>query len=209
MSDSGTSMLYTIEEHKHRFAAWAASRAASVNGCRFKVNQGKLIIEGASLDVVASSIDNLPQPTALDTQHRKWRNDIIQAAQRHQLAFTHGVAAKLINVYLKAIFVCGGDHADPRVKAIHPPVDFVLLEALYKHDIGGQRFEWQAAKRIRWSNLNCEQYERVISAIRQTISEGSGLWEIEEHWKGFQGAAGQRGQASGGDSARASCVGKP
>ncbi len=179
-------MPYSIEEHKHRFAAWAAGRAANVKGCRFKVEQGKLILEGASLHVIASTIDNLPQPNDFDRQHREWRNDIIQAAQRYQLAFTHGVAAKLINIYLKSIFICGGNHEDPRVKAIHPPIDRVLLDALYKHNIGGQRYEWQAARRIRLSRLNCEQYERVISAIKQTIPEGSGLWEIEEHWQGFQ-----------------------
>jgi hypothetical protein len=38
-------MPYSIEEHRHRFAVWAAGRAATVNGCRFKVEQGKEIIE--------------------------------------------------------------------------------------------------------------------------------------------------------------------
>jgi hypothetical protein len=37
-------MIYSIEEHKHRFAAWAASRAANVNKCRFRVEQGKKIL---------------------------------------------------------------------------------------------------------------------------------------------------------------------
>ena len=179
-------MPYTIEEHKHRFAAWAAGRAASVNGCHFRVEQGKQILEAAKLKVLASAIDNLPQPNDFDTQHREWRNSIIQAAQQHQLAFTHGVAAKLINVYLKSIFVCSGSHEDPRVKAIHPPIDSVLLDALYNQNIGGRRNEWQAARRVRWSRLNSEQYDNVISAIRVTIPKGNGLWQIEEYWQGFQ-----------------------
>ncbi len=179
-------MPYSIEEHKHRFATWAAGRAANVNGCRFTVKQGKQILETANLNEVARSIDNLPQPNNFDTQHREWRNSIIQAAQQLQLPFTHGVAAKLINIYLKSIFVCSGSHEDPRVKAIHPPIDSVLLDALYNQNIGGRFNEWQSARRARWSKLNSEQYENVICAIRQTIPVGNGLWKIEKHWQGFQ-----------------------
>lgn len=40
---------YTIDEHRHRFAAWAASRAASVINCRFSVEQGKKILEVAGI----------------------------------------------------------------------------------------------------------------------------------------------------------------
>jgi hypothetical protein len=42
-------MSYSIETHRHRFAAWAASRAASVNACRFPVEHGKKIIELAGI----------------------------------------------------------------------------------------------------------------------------------------------------------------
>ena len=179
-------MPYTIAEHKHRFAAWAASRAASVKGCRFSVKQGKKILETVNLNVVARAIDNLPQPNDFNTEHREWRSSIIKAAQKHKLRFTHSVAAKLTNIYLKSIFVCAGSHEVPKVKALHPPIDTVLLDTLYHENIGGRRKEWQAARRVRWSNLNSGQYECVISAIQQTISTGNGLWQIEEHWPGFQ-----------------------
>lgn len=39
---------YDILEHRHRFAAWAASRAASVKGCRFSAEQGKAVLEHGS-----------------------------------------------------------------------------------------------------------------------------------------------------------------
>lgn len=179
-------MSYTIVKHKHRFAAWAASRAASVNGCRFTVEHGRRILEGARLHKTARTVDDLPQPSGFDRRHRRWRKGVIRAAQEYQPAFTHGVAAKLINIYLKSVFICGGNHEDPRIKAIHPPIDSLLLDALYRNDIGGRRCEWQTARKIRWSKLDCEQYEDVISSIRQTVPEGSGLWEIEEYWQGFQ-----------------------
>ena len=180
-------MTYTIEAHKHRFSAWAAGRAASVNGCRFKVKQGKEIIEAVKLNLVAKTIDNLPQPNDFDNQHRKWRNRIIDtASQKFQLPFTHGVAAKLINIYLKSIFVCSVDNEDPRIKVIHPPIDRVLLNNLYKNNFGMQDSEWKTAKMIGWSKLNSEQYESLISAIRQALPACSGLWQIEEYWQGFQ-----------------------
>lgn len=187
-------MPYSIEEHKHRFAAWAAGSAASVNGCRFKVWQAKRILEDAGLKEVANSIANLPQADNFDTQHHGWRNNIINAAQNYNdnhgnaFEFTHGIAAKLINIYLKSIYVCSGSHDDPRVKAIHPPIDSVLLDALYEQNIGGMRIEWQAARRARWSKLNSNQYENVITAIQGLFPDGDGpgLWSVEEYWQGFQ-----------------------
>ncbi len=179
-------MKYTIEEHKHRFAIWAACRAASVKGCRFTVEKGKQILEDAKINVIINSIDNLPEPDNFKMWHRKWRNKIINVAQQYKLKFTHGVAAKLLNIYFKLIFVCSGNHNDARVKAIHPPIDSLLLNQLYKLDIGEQCKSWQAARRIRWSKLNSEQYENVIKAIRKVLPADNGLWQIEEHWKGFK-----------------------
>ncbi|RLB72342.1 MAG: hypothetical protein DRH06_11550 [Deltaproteobacteria bacterium] len=179
-------MPYSIEDHRHRFAAWAASRAATVKGCRFKVEQGKKIIEFSGVMEIGRNINNLPMPEEFDKKHREWRNAVIQAAQGYQLSFTHGVAAKLINIYLKSIFVCGGRHFDSRIKVIHPPIDSLLLDALYDNDIGFLRSNWQAARKIRWSKLSSEQYERLIDCIKSVVSKDTGLWSIEKHWRGYQ-----------------------
>lgn len=179
-------MPYSIEEHRHRFAAWAASRAANVINFRFKVEEGKKIIELSGLMEIGSHIDNLPHPNKFDEKHREWRYSVIKHAQNYQKAFTHGIAAKLINIYLKSIYVCGEQQDDFRVKAIHPPIDSVLLDALYTKNIGGLRDHWQLARQIRWSNLSSEQYEDLIRCIKKVIPEGVGLWFIEEHWQGYQ-----------------------
>ena len=89
-------------------------------------------------------------------------------------------------LFLKSIFVCSNHHEDPRVKAIHPPIDSLLLDALYRGNVGDRRHEWQAARRVRWSKLDSVQYENVISAIKQTVPQGNGIWQIEEYWQGFQ-----------------------
>lgn len=149
-------MPYTIEEHKHRFSAWAAGRAASVNGCRFSVEQAKEIIEAAGLNQLLACPNNLPLPQDTDARHREWRNKVIEAAKMLRLAFTHGVAAKLINIYLKAGFVCGGHHAHANVQALHPPIDSVLLDGLSAQNIGGYRRAWNKARRIRWSKFDSQ-----------------------------------------------------
>jgi len=96
------------------------------------------------------------------------------------------VAAKLINIYLKSIFVCGSDSRNKKVKAIHPPIDSVLLDALYKQNVAGKKKEWQSAKKTRWSKLNSSQYQSIIDAIKVAIPNENGLWEIEEYWQGYQ-----------------------
>lgn len=179
-------MPYTIEEHKHRYVAWAASRAASTKTCRFSVLQGKGIIEAIGLQDLLSTPDKLPSPSEIDVQHRDWREKAIHSAESsHLTGFSHGIAAKLINVYFKGAFICAGYEDHPNVAALHPPIDKLLLDELYINDFGGQRECWGVARRQRWSRLNSEQYEAVIQAIRISMN-GEPLWQIEAHWRGYQ-----------------------
>lgn len=179
-------MPYTIDEHKHRYAAWAASRAASTKTCRFSVQQGKSIIVTLGLHLLIADPALLPLPGDLDSRHRAWRTTAIQIANSMGLThFTHGIAAKLINVYLKGVFVCAGHQMHINVAALHPPIDRLLLDELYKGAIGGQRQIWAAARKARWSKFDSNQYESVIVGIRATMGE-SPLWHIEQYWRGYQ-----------------------
>jgi hypothetical protein len=179
-------MPYSILEHKHRFSAWAAGRATTVKGCRFSVEQSRAILESSRLKQLLLDPGQLPDPLNVDFTHREWRTTVIAAAMAEGLEFTHGVAAKLINIYLKAVFVCGGHHADRRVQALHPPIDSLLLDELYDKDAGGLRREWGKARATRWSNFTSEQYEAVIANIRAALGPDVPLWEIEQYWRGYQ-----------------------
>lgn len=81
-------MTYGIEEHKHRFAAWAAGSAASVNGCRFKVEQGKEIPEAIGLQHLLASPECLPAIDEIDAAHSRWRIGIIDAARPRGFCLT-------------------------------------------------------------------------------------------------------------------------
>ncbi len=178
-------LRYGIEIHQHRFAAWAACRGASVSTCRFTVKKGREILEECGFTEHFSRPEQLPEPHAVDEIHRQWRADIMRAAKTRKLIFTHGVAAKLINIYLKSRFVCGGHHAHVRVQSLHPPIDSVLLNGLAEADVGGHAKEWKLAARTRWSKFGLQEYERVVALIRRSV-KGAPLWNIEEHWKGNQ-----------------------
>jgi hypothetical protein len=179
-------MSYTIDEHKHRYAAWAASRAASTKTCRFEVLIGKEIIEEIGLDKLISDPAKLPSPEKTDSEHRLWRETAIKAAENRGLVgFGHGVAAKLINVYLKGAFVCAGHEAHPNVVALHPPIDSLLLDELYLNNVGGLKKDWALARKLRWSKFDSSQYEAVIKSIRKSMSN-SPLWKVESYWRGYQ-----------------------
>ena len=130
-------MAYSIHQHCHNFSAWAASRPASVVGCRFRVEQGRVLLESIGFVPELDNPEKLPSPNLVDTIHRKWRQRIIHQANKLAIPMTHGVAAKLINVYMKSRFVCGGYSKDFRVQALHPPIDGLLLASLAKDNYGG------------------------------------------------------------------------
>lgn len=181
-----TQPAYTIEEHKHRLAAWAASTAARASSlCRFNVEAGIAILEEVGF-VPAFIVSQLPEPENLDSIHRDWRRNTIAAASNRNHAFTHGVAAKLINCYLKVRFVCGGDHTHRCVQTLHPPIDALLLMELARQDFGGRAREWRKLHDARWSKFDSPTYERVIKLIRESLPAGSPLWIIEQHWGGFR-----------------------
>lgn len=178
-------MKYTIHHHCHNFSAWAASRAASVIGFRFTVEQGKALLESIGFGPNLNSPAKLPEPDQLDRTHRKWRQQIINQAQILAIPMTHGVAAKLINVYLKSRFVCGGFADNPKVQALHPPIDSLLLQELARSNFGGKAKLWTKAYKARWSKFDSDTYEKVIQGIRESL-DGEPMWEIERFWRGHQ-----------------------
>lgn len=187
-------MQYTLDEHRHRFAAWCATRAASSSRvCRFKTAVGTRLIAETDLKAMARSWDTMPEPQYFNSVHRSLRHQMVRLApdvlgSGPSKQFTHGIAAKLINVYLKAACVGqmpasrpfpGGRH-DDKLNAVHPPIDRTLLTALGKHSVGGLGPFWVSFNKIGWSRFDSDQYEHVIRAVRE-VTNGA-LWRIERFW---------------------------
>jgi hypothetical protein len=170
---------YDLNEHTHRFAVWAASRAASVKGCRFSVAKGKAWIEAVEgLKECICQPKKLSDIDDFDGTHRQWREDIIRVSRR---PIKHGIAAKLINIYLKVAIIQHGS-ADPEiVKMIHPPIDRILLGELRR-----SRPDIWRNQNVTWSTFSSDEYENVIKKIRKTLGNNCALWKIEEFWRGYQ-----------------------
>jgi hypothetical protein len=177
---------YTIENHKHILAAWGAATGARASKlCRFPVSAGRQILEAAGF-TDRFTISDLPLPSKLDEQHARWRCSVIKNAEKLNLKFSHGIAAKLINSYLKNRFVCGGDHADERVSCLHPPIDALLLSTLGEINFGNQAPAWREFRDRRWSKFDSTTYQAVIDLIRASLPPGEAMWKIEEYWEGHQ-----------------------
>jgi hypothetical protein len=178
---------YLIEVHKHKFAVWTASSAARASkNCRFSVELGKSLIECTELGRINSTA-KLPAPNQFDSWHENLRDKIVDFAKTQHSNFTHGVAAKLINVYLKTIFTCGGFHEDNKVKAIHPPIDSLLLKGLSECNFADKKKIWNEARKKGWSNFDSGSYQRIIDEIRNSLSKKDpALWEVEKYWQGHQ-----------------------
>jgi hypothetical protein len=197
---SGT---YEIQHHNHRLATWVASRAASASPeCRFTVETGTNILQSCGFNA-EFKLENLPEPNEeeIDKKHLEWRNLAINFVEEEKgkieeknkirkkgevVGLTHGVAAKLINCYIKVRFVCGGGHNEEKVKYFHPPIDSLLLQGLANKNVGSRAREWRKFHNERWSKFNSVIYQEVIDLIRETLPDREPLWKIEEYWKGHQ-----------------------
>jgi len=108
-----------------------------------------------------------------DDLHAKIRKELIEAAKEKitnkKMKFTHGVAAKFINVYFKAMFL---NDVPPecivqemRINALHPPIDGKLLQNLAEEKVGDLEKFWQEKEKKRWSNFSSDDYEDVIKQL--------------------------------------------
>ena len=144
---------YNLDLHKHTLSKWAASRAASQSkGFKFSVKLGsKLLLFGTSERQASDQdfIDYLKQIETFNSQddYDFWHHQTIEnmtsdndelkkllnSHNKSHNNYTYGIAAKLLNCYLKVFFLESfgkQNFAD----FIHPPVDAILLKALRKDD---------------------------------------------------------------------------
>ena len=136
-----------------------------------------------ALTQAAENANNLPKANDFDDWHREICNALAKKARAH-CALEFGVAAKLVNVYLKTIYLSefgkDGENAS-KIDAIHPPIDNLLLAGV-KASTGG--VDWRATFAPNgWKAISSSNYYKLISQIR--LETGGELWKIEEYWPGY------------------------
>jgi hypothetical protein len=129
---------------------------------------------------------------AFDELHRGWRNTLQVTSID---GMSHGVAAKLINTYLKAAVLCTvltdctEEPLRKRVSHLHPPLDSLLFQGIAEEVARADRAKWRS---LRWSTFTSKQYEDTIGEIRSLLGgqiDGAlvELWRIERRWPGHRG----------------------
>lgn len=193
---------YTYEEHRFRFAAWAASRAVlRVKGLGSKEARCMLNKIGF-YDLVKEGAKWLPTPQDFDEKHREWCEKICKNAKSCGVKqkISHGIAAKLINVFIKALMPSDIETCPDGIKAkwyaIHPPIDRKVLKNMKnkidKNLIKDKNF-WSSlpgTQEPSWKQFNAENYQDVIDLIRKdlhtrlkcSINDSVPLWKNERFW---------------------------
>lgn len=192
---------YHPAEHRFRFAAWAAATAArsSRRICTFSVRDGALLLRASPLKFLALGPHWLPSEQSFDEVHRGWCEGLL-SQRGAPSGLTHGVAAKLVNVYTKSLFHSeldgswfqphqAGCRQDPdafraRCEALHPPVDRELLNGLVKDNVGGLVRDWARLRDEGWSNFGPELYAEAIRLMKSVTDNRP--WRIESYWRGFR-----------------------
>lgn len=199
---------YTSDVHKHRAACWAASRAASVPfHYPFRVKTGREWLH-AGLGV-ARAEDELEHEfaehefvLALDREfgavHSRdgfdqWHHGFVTELKQHSARIvgrpaSYGVAAKLLNTYLKLYFVheISNSGVGEQFSYVHPPVDGVLIRRFQTME--GEGNPEIAGLSSAWSTFTEEDYRSTIDVMRHfTERRGHPLWRIEAYWTGYSG----------------------
>lgn len=175
-------MLYGIGQHRHRFAVWAAARAAQRRWAKAKVDTLRRALEASG---VVESLDRINLSDIDEARfmalHRRWCRSVVDFLENAGLSnVTFGRAAKLIAIYLKVVVVLGPGSETPFARIAHPPIDGILLKKLAASDVDSEhKREWAT---ISWTQLSEEQYYELIEQLRQALGTQEPFWRLERFW---------------------------
>lgn len=179
-----TTPHYGIDEHRHRFALWAAARAAQ-RGLRGGSNAAlaNAIETCGIVEVVRAPATTWPgTASTFDDVHVRWCENAIAKLGARGVATTFGRAAKLIAIYLKTAVVSAGFQDSPFAQILHPPIDDILLRALAK-DSTFTNTSRQLWRQIRWTQLDRDSYVDLIRSLRAERLDTPAFWMIERFWR--------------------------
>lgn len=170
-------MAYSLDEHRHRFAAWAAARAAQRAFASVPELVAALEASGLPERLRSTEWPNWPgSREAFDQFHRETCRRIVAHLEPTHPDASYGRAAKLMAVYLKALVVCGGHAEHPLASVAHPPIDRILLQNLAKTP------RLSSCGDIGWTQLSEEDYFNLIGLLRDEGLAAPRFWEVEEAW---------------------------
>lgn len=176
---------YTIAEHRDIFSAWCACTASRASQkCRFKVQTGIQVLKLSKIDSLSldQALPNFNHDN-FDSWHDQMCASLIESAKKMKVqGFSYGVAAKMLNCYIKACYLSNLD----KYPFIHPPIDRLLLGNLSKQNFANKGALWKEFELLGWSNFSRDDYQRVIQNIKLSLPANQPIWKIEVFWNGHQ-----------------------
>jgi hypothetical protein len=173
---------YDLPEHRHRFAVWAAARAAQRGFTT--VRNLRNALQATDVRAVLSAPQTLQFSAGqFDNLHRKWCASICATLTERQIRnVTYGRSAKLIAVYLKAVIIMGERYDSPLGRNLHPPIDRILLQALASSE--KIKSDHKAAWRSKnWTQFSETEYYELIGQLRNALPRDAPFWRLEEYWE--------------------------
>tara|TARA_B100000965_G_C19388722_1_gene667978 strand:- start:98 stop:727 length:630 start_codon:yes stop_codon:yes gene_type:complete len=204
---------YSLDFHKHTLSKWAACRAASQSkNFKFSVELGsELLILGKKGFQVSNQdfidyikqIENFNSQDDFDSWHHQTITNMTSGSNKVENLlninnkslnnYTYGIAAKILNCYLKVFFLESFGNQE-FADFIHPPVDAILLKALKKEDKKLFNFKNPIFTNIgvqkipTWTRITEDEYKEIIKLMKEFVfsKNQNGLWKIESFWIGHQ-----------------------
>lgn len=173
---------YNINEHRHRYAVWCASRAAQRGFAKTS-----MIVPAIDMtdirETLESSFKKSFTQAEFDAKHRIWCRSIVRNlnGSRGQPC-TYGRAAKLVAIYIKTIIIVGHSPNSSLATVAHPPVDEILLKSLAELNVFSLQ-EKRRLKNIKWTKLNEAEYFSLLDELKSALDDGQAWWEIEQYWR--------------------------
>jgi len=175
-------VTYNLTEHRHRFAVWAAGRAAQ-RGFTTIANLRDALEAANIRSVLMGSATLQLQADDFEAFHRRWCSSICATLRQRQIPkITYGRAAKLVAVYLKTTVLMGDGSDTPFGQNMHPPIDRTLLQHLASSErvTSAHKLSWRS---INWTQLTESDYYGLIAQLRELVPAGKPFWIIEEYWQ--------------------------
>ena len=205
----------------------AATAASQVKTFRFSVETGRKFLElGVDADRLPDARDFLERvnsiqafktqeefdewhlSTILNMLHSRHLLSVLEAENAKKVKaktqsmlqpsnYTFGIAAKLLNCYLKAFYV--ESLQEDFGKLIHPPIDRLLFQGLqHEEQVNREFFKFEqfidprhlsgSPKLPAWTSLDEVAYTTIIKRIKLYLERlgTDSLWMIESAWRGHQ-----------------------
>jgi hypothetical protein len=170
-------LTYTHEEHMHRYACWAAARAAQRKWKGGMAIVVKDVIEDVGLrESLHTLFGQKPDFAAYQAWHSKIAQEMTRLFRLRGLETYYGRSAKIIGIYVKTVYVAR-DPLCALSEIAYPPVDRELLTAVKK-----SKKTPTYPHSLSWTIFTEEDHDNAIEYLRKIV-ENRPFWEVEQYWR--------------------------